>query len=365
MTRRILSMLMLVLFLISGCASPKEDSTAAETLPTESTGESSAETIAVPPPPPILKVHFLSTDQSDCIFVECDGQTLLIDSGTSGMASRIVNYLERQGVEDLDYVISTHEHYDHVGGFPAVFNRFPVGKLYGIKADSSVSVYKRFLNSVKKHKLTLTEPALGEQFYLGDAVVTFLGPVQTYEEINDNSIVVKIEYGQRSFLLTADMEAAAEADILEYWGSQVSWNADVLKVGHHGLATSTTGQFAQAVCPEHAVATSSHKTKNSAAKETLQAYGAAFYRTDLLVPVVSSTNGTRLNVTWSNQENFPEYPWPTATLHYYGSTQTSLFHMERCPNLVSTQGMQEFVSFDAALYYGMTPCGLCLGSAFG
>lgn len=364
MKRRVF-VLLLVLLLISGCASPSEDIAATEHAPTESISETSAEIVAEPAPPPTLKVHILSTGQSDCIFVQCDNQNLLIDSGASGMASRIVSYLERQGVEDLDYVISTHEHYDHVGSFPTIFKRFPVGKVYGVKSDYSVSVYKRFLSSLKKHKLTLTKPTLGESFDLGGAKVTFLGPVRSYEEINDRSIVVKIEYGQRSFLLTADMEAPAEADMMEYWGSQVSWNADVLKVGHHGLNTSTTAAFAQAVCPEYAVATSSHRTKNNAAKNTLMDLGAAFYRTDILGPIVFSTNGTYLDVVWSNRENFPEYPWPTAELHYFGNTRTKLFHMDRCPSLVSTRGMTEFASFETALYHGMTPCGLCLGSAAG
>lgn len=355
--------LSLLLFLLSGCSA---DPHTAEPAPSTEPAVSVIETQPEVPEAPTLSVHLMNVGQAECILITCDGQNLLIDSGTKDMSSRILRYLEYMGIEDLDYVISTHVHSDHVGSFPAIFDRYPVGTVYAMKEEYSSSVYKAFLKSVKKHGLTITHPELGEQFSLGPAVVTFLGPVQSYEKINDNSIVVSLRYGTRTFLLTGDMEAEAEYDMMDYWGDRVNWNADVLKVGHHCVDTSTSERFAKAVCPELAIASCSTKYPPfETPKKTLLQLGATLYHTETMGPIVVTTDGTDLDIVWNNHEALPDYGTPTAKLDYYGDPATNLFHMDRCAVLPSISGCDQFVSLRAALTCGYEPCSLCLGSACG
>lgn len=360
---RVLIALALVLLLITGFTA--RDRTEAETADlayTQAT-EPVAAASSVSEPIPDLTVHFLSIGQADCIYVECDGQTLLIDAGTEDMAAQTVNYLKRQGIEDLDYVIVTHSHHDHIGGIPEVFDAFPVGTLYAQNKRGTSVQYKQYQNSLKKHNLQITEPQLGQQFHLGAAVITFLGPVKSYGRGNDNSIVVKIEHGRRSFLLAGDMETAAELDMLNYWGVRVKWNADVLKVGHHSLDTSSSTQFVQAVSPEYAIVTASFGRADAeiSRKRWLKA-GAAYCRTDLLGPIVITSDGDSLDVVWSNPNAVPQYQKSTAKLKYLGDRKKMVFHMDYCDHLPTDQKLKKFSTYEAALLYGMTPCAECLQS---
>ena len=194
-------------------------------------------------PPAGLAVHFIDVGQADCALLESGGEYMLIDGGNREDGRLVVSYLEQQGVEELAAVVCTHAHEDHVGGLPSILAVYPTHAVYAPTRTYASKVFDDFVYYADQQRLEITIPSPGDSWTLGETSVTVLGPVQSYADPNDTSIILRVEYGDTSFLFTGDMETAAENDMLDYWGSRISWKTDVLKVGHHGSDTSTGYRF--------------------------------------------------------------------------------------------------------------------------
>jgi len=152
-----------------------------------------------------LKLHFIDVGQADSILLEQNGEFMLIDGGNKDDSSIVVEYLKNSGVKELKYVIATHIHEDHIGGLPTVLKSFPVKNFYIGKRTATTSIYKNLVSTAKNLKLTFTEPKVGEKFNLGGAEITIVSPNSSgYEDLNNDSIVVRVVYGNNSFLLTGD-----------------------------------------------------------------------------------------------------------------------------------------------------------------
>ena len=193
-----------------------------------------------------LEVHFIDVGQALSVLVECDGQFMLYDGGNVDDGSLVVSYLQSQGVEQLEYVFCSHAHEDHVGGLAAALAYFPACHVYSPVTEASTKCFKDFVKYTQQQNLQVEVPAVGTQWALGSATVTMLGPVAQYDDTNDTSIVLRIDYGATSFLLTGDMESDAERDLVN---SGANLKVDVLQVGHHGSSTSTSYVFLNAVLP--------------------------------------------------------------------------------------------------------------------
>ena len=197
-----------------------------------------------------FQMHFIDVGQALSVLVECDGQFMLYDGGNVDDGSLVVSYLQKQGVEQLQYVFCSHAHEDHVGGLAAVMAKFPAGHAYSPVTESSTKCFNDFVKYTQQQGLQLEVPSVGTVWPLGSATVTLLGPVTGYSETNNTSLVLRIDYGSTSFLLTGDMEKTAETDLVN---SGANLKADVLQVGHHGSSTSTGYLFLNAVLPEMGV----------------------------------------------------------------------------------------------------------------
>ena len=191
-----------------------------------------------------FEMHFIDVGQALSVLVECDGQFMLYDGGNVDDGSLVVSYLQKQGVEQLQYVFCSHAHEDHVGGLAAVMAKFPAGHAYSPVTESSTKCFNDFVKYTQQQGLQLEVPSVGTVWPLGSATVTLLGPVTGYSETNNTSLVLRIDYGSTSFLLTGDMEKTAETDLVN---SGANLKADVLQVGHHGSSTSTSYVFLNAV----------------------------------------------------------------------------------------------------------------------
>ena len=246
-----------------------------------------------------LKIHFIDVGQADSILLQQGSEFMLIDAGNNEDSQTVKNYLVKQGVTELKYFVGTHKDEDHIGSADYVINSFKVGKVYFPKQTATTNTFKDFVAAVKSNGLSLTVPKVGEQFKLGEAIITVLAPNSSiYDDSNDYSIVLKVAYGNTSFLLTGDAEEVSEGEMV---ASGRDLSATVLKVGHHGSRTSTSSAFLNKVNPKYAVVSvgtgNSYKHPSQDTMDRLKAKGIKVYRTDEQGTIVATSDGK--NVTFS------------------------------------------------------------------
>lgn len=312
-----------------------------------------------------FEVHFIDVGQADCSLIICDDETLLIDGGNVGDSSLVVSYLLSVGVTQLDYVICTHAHEDHVGGLSGPLNKFTVtGAVFAPETGADTKCYKDFISAVEKQKLSVTVPEAESFFTLGSSTVTFIAPVtEDYNDINDTSIVTKITYGETSFLFTGDAERDSEQDILER-GTDIS--ADVLKVGHHGSENSTTYPFLREIMPEIAVISVGEGNKyghpTEEALSRLRDADVRVYRTDMQGHIKITSDGKNITVTTNKNQDIetnPTIPSPPENGTYIGNKNSKVFHLDTCSSLPKEANRVYFESRSQAISENFTPCSKC------
>jgi len=247
----------------------------------------------------LLKVHFITVGQGDAILVQTPtGQNMLIDAGENDQGDVVVNYLIAQGVKDLAVVVGTHPHSDHIGGLDRVINQFPINYIYMPKVTNNTKTFKDVLTAVQNKGLQISTAKAGVVLPLKGINCQFIAPVQnSYEDMNNYSAVIKLEYGSQSFLLTGDAETESEGQMLS---SGAALKSTVLKVGHHGSSSSTGSKFLKAAAPQYAVImvggdnTYWHPHAQTLAK--LGQAGVMIYRTDQNETIVFSTDGKDMQV---------------------------------------------------------------------
>ena len=217
---------------------------------------------------------------------------------------------------------------------------------------------------------SITVPSVGDTYSLGEASVTVLGPTKDYDETNDTSIVLKVQFGSTSFLFTGDQEADAEKDLI---ASGADLKADVLKVGHHGSNTSTSYQFLREVAPEYAVIScgtdNQYGHPHSETLSKLRDADCTVYRTDLQGDITCVSDGTTLTWTTAKRASDAEVNPTTAdgsgqnstdtTGTYIGNINSQVFHKPTCNSLPAEQNQIQFSSREEAVSAGYTPCGRC------
>ena len=311
-----------------------------------------------------LIVQFIDVGQADCALLQCDGQFMLIDGGNRDDSQLVVSFLEQQGVKELAAVVCTHAHEDHVGGLPAVLAVYPTKAVYAPTKTYSSKMFDKFVYYTDQQGLEITIPAPGDRFSLGQAEITVLGPVKSYAETNDTSIVLRVTYGDTGFLFTGDMEADAENDMLDYWEGKMDWKTDVLKVGHHCSNTSTSYRFLNEVNPTYGVISlgkdNSYGHPHKEPMSRLNQAGVTILRTDELGTIQAVSDGKEVTFTWQNQSAVPENVEPTAQV-FIGNKNSKNFHSPDCANLPSEKNAVEFSSYQEAVDAGYAPCGSCLG----
>ena len=243
-----------------------------------------------------LIAHFIDVGQGDSSFIELpNGDTMLIDAGTASYGDDIIEYIESLGYQDIDYVVATHPHADHIGGMAEVIDAFDIETVYMPKAVSTSKTYENLLETIQDKGLSIHTGRAGvEVLNTDDLTILMFAPVQEeYSNLNNYSIVLKITYGDTSFLYTGDAE-----DSLDEITGDIE--ADVLKVGHHGSDTSTTSDFLARVNPSYAVISvgegNSYGHPALSTIELLEGYTSNIYRTDLNGTVVISSDGVNINV---------------------------------------------------------------------
>ena len=246
-----------------------------------------------------LELHMIDVGKADALLLRCEGETALLDGGTSASGDRVVDYLCRMGVDRLDYVIASHPDSDHIGGLSQVLEELPVGQLvvYPWPEEMGQTLEYAALEQAREHReVPVRQVQPGDQLPLGGTFLEVLGPLKDYEDSNNCSLVLRLEYQGFSALFCGDMEAQAELDLVK---SGANLTADLLKVGHHGSAGSSSQRFLEAVSPSVAAISVGPDNSNLPREETLrrlESVGAAIYRTDTDGDLVFSWDGKHLSL---------------------------------------------------------------------
>lgn len=233
-------------------------------------------------------VYFLDVGQGDCTLIEThDGKFALIDASTNDAEEKILSFLDEKKVEELEFVLFTHPHEDHIGSGDAVIENYTVKTVYMNKRTENTSCYKRLISAISQSRSdngTLVKcPSNGDLFYLGDISFTVISDGKDYldDGANNSSICVKMELGESDFLFTGDAEKKVENAILKS-GTDIS--SDVYKCAHHGSTTSNSDPFLDEVNPKYAVIScgkdNSYGHPHEKVLSSLNERGIKIYRTD-------------------------------------------------------------------------------------
>ena len=247
-----------------------------------------------------LVVHFIDVGQGDSVLLLFRDKTMLIDAGERGMEERVIAYLEEHNVERLDVVVATHAHSDHIGGLADVVSAFPVGRFVDAGQAHSTATYENLLALVEERGIPYTVAERGQTIALDPGLdVRVLNPAaQPLGDINEDSVVLKVTYGDISYLFMGDAGKPAEESMVK---AGLDLDADVLKVGHHASRYASSAEFLAAVSPAISVIFvgegNDYGHPHEEALERLEAAGSRVYRTDRDGTVIVATDGQALAVT--------------------------------------------------------------------
>ncbi len=265
-----------------------------------SESDNSNQTVEIPTDGETMVVKFVDVGQGDCeIVMFPNGKTMLIDAGTTSAEDTLPEYLRNLGIEKLDYIIGTHPHEDHIGGLDAVIKSFDVGQIYMSKAETTTKTYKDVLTAIKNKGVTINTAKAGKVIIDDDSIkAELLAPnSDKYEELNNYSAVLKLQYGETSFLFTGDAEVLSEEEMMRNFG-KAKLNSDVLKMGHHGSSTSSSEEFFNAVSPDTAVIScgidNDYGHPHREIRSLLEKYNTTVYRTDQNGTITAISDGQNI-----------------------------------------------------------------------
>lgn len=295
------ALLLVVCLLSAGCLDSLQASPG-PSLPQGTTGD--------------LRAYFLDVGQGDSSVILFKDKVILIDAGETDYGDTVVDDLHKLGVEKIDLLVATHPHSDHIGGMKKVLSAFPVETVLDAGIPSSSSLYEQFLATIERKGITYVVAEQGQTIELDPSLrILVLSPPKdlTSDDINTNSIVLRVSYGTMNLLYAGDATKAAEDGMVR---TGYPLDAQVLKVGHHGSSGSNSAAFLSRVSPKTAVislgAGNDYGHPHKEAISRLAATGTAIYRTDEDGTILVQSNGADWSVV-TEKETGNFWSSPAAT----------------------------------------------------
>lgn len=249
-------------------------------------------------------VYFMDVGQGDSILVKSGKDYMLVDAGEENKGETIVEYLDDMGIDKIKYAVATHPHSDHIGGMDDIINSFKVENIIMPDAAASTKNFYNMLDAVEDNNVNVIKGEAGYSFELGNIKCDIAAPVKIAEDTNNNSVVIRLAYGNDSVLLTGDCSKDEEKDIIE---SGIDISADVLKAGHHGSSTSSTREFLNRVAPKYAVISCGENNDyghpHRETIDSLKRYGTEIYRTDSDGTIIAELTGNGIAMR-TESENY-------------------------------------------------------------
>ncbi|WP_408009455.1 ComEC/Rec2 family competence protein [Pseudalkalibacillus sp. A8] len=242
-----------------------------------------------------LEMHVIDVGQADSIYIELsNGKNILIDSGDEHDGPKVVSYLQKRGIEEIDYLIASHPHHDHIGSMDAIFESFEIDRIYMPSVKYHTTYYKRLMRLVDEFGVEQIEAKTGVKEKLARNIkMEFLAPLRKkYKSLNDHSAVLKIDHGKKSILLMADAGMASENEVVKRLDDE---KIDVLKVAHHGANTGTSNGLLKKANPDFAVISVGRKNKygypSKEVLKRLKTHNVQVFRTDKLGTIIMKSDG--------------------------------------------------------------------------
>jgi len=318
-----------------------------------------------------LSVHFIDVGQGDSEFIQLpNGETMLIDAGESDAGETVVSYLQSLSVSTINYVVATHPHSDHIGGLPDVFDAFDIEKVFMPDAVSDSYIFEALLDKIEAEGCETVQAANGVTAVddkENKLLAEFIAPVSSeYENLNNYSAVLRLEYNENSFLFMGDAESLVEKEILKNGISDI----DVLKIGHHGSKTSSSTEFVNTVSPSYAVfEVGQGNSYGHPHKEVLERYeklGADILRTDEMGTIIISSDGRNLTVNKDSRKDIitsSASEQAVSDNSYVLNTNSKKIHLQSCPSVSNISDKNKKLTdenIESLEEQGYTRCKACL-----
>ncbi len=262
-----------------------------------------------------LSMHVIDVGQADAILLSKDGKYALIDAGETMSPSereareKLMTYLASQNVTKLEFLLLTHQDYDHIGSAIDVLKKYPVGMVYDNGVVHTSATYEKLMQYILDENISYQVVGAGDRLASpwSDVTLEVLSPPKdlilagSKPDVNENSVVVKATYGTVAYMLTGDAEKKAEEFMLS---SGANLSAAILKAGHHGSSSSSTQKFLNAVGPKVVVisvgAGNEYGHPHTEPMERFVKLTPHIYRTDMDGDVVVTTDGATYSVATRN-----------------------------------------------------------------
>ncbi|EDT77444.1 ComEC/Rec2 family competence protein [Clostridium perfringens] len=242
-----------------------------------------------------LMISYMDVGQGDAAYIKVNGNDILIDAGPRSNSKELLEQLKAKNIDDFELVIATHPHEDHIGGMVDVFKEYEVKAFYSPKITHTTKTYENLVKAVKDEGLKTKELKGGMVIDLGEGAKfeVFTPQKSEYEELNDYSPIMKLSFGDTSYLFTGDAEKLAEEEALAKY--KTSLDSDIIKFGHHGSSSSSSNAFIEAVSPKYGIISCAKDNKyGHPHRETLdiiKKYNIKTFRTDTDGEIILTSDG--------------------------------------------------------------------------
>lgn len=334
-----------------------------------------------------LKVNFIDVGQGLSVFIDYGDFDLLFDGGDNKYGTTVLNYLNEQKVDDLEYVVASHMDADHIGGLDVVINSdLLVENVIDSGTSKDTKTCRDYKAAITSEKSKYSEDEDNVIKIDDNLTLKFIETGDNYKDENDNSVVLLLNYNNKKILLTGDMESQAEKASLNKFS-----DIDILQVGHHGSRTSSSNEFLDIAKPEYAVVScgqdNKYKHPHQETMTKLKNKNIETYRTDQQGSIIATidSNGVLMWNTQPTEVITPKkeviVPIVPVVAHkvktpvveekekfdgvtqqrYVGSVKSDKYHYPSCSSAkrINAGNLIEFTSKEDAESKGYVPCGRC------